>query len=610
MRPRSGGSRLAPLLSTLLVILLAVLATLQYRWIGEIGRAERDRMRAGLRLAASRFAMDLDRELTRIFLSFQMPGPLPDTELEALLSRRLERWLEGAPQPSLVKSLFRVRGNDDGDPELACFDSESGRLSPCSWPPELLPLRDRLADWPQRAPLMGREPDRWPFPLAEEVPAVVIPNRREPGFPRADPRGPRSGVDFVIVGIDRGYLVKDLLPELVERHFGDGEGLAYDLVIVTREEPRRVVFRSDAELPSQPLANPDIELGLFAVRPFEELRGLGFGAWRGGGEPRLGRPFGPRGSRQQRGGPPGPGALAERRPTRGLWSLGVRHRAGSLEMAVGAARRRNLGISLGILALLGSTLVLLAISARRAQALARRQIAFVANVSHELHTPLAAIRSAGQNLADGVIDDPPKVRRYGALIEREGRRLSAMVENVLEYAGMQSEHKTYRLQKVAVADVIDQALANSSWLIEENDFEVEREVSPGLPPVEADPEALRRVLQNLIENAVKYGQRSHWLAVRAAPSGASDTGQVAISVVDRGPGIAKEDLPYLFEPFYRGRTASAGGGTAGSGLGLSLARRIVEAHGGSLGVEPGRADEGARFTIRLPVMTGRNSGEE
>jgi signal transduction histidine kinase len=601
MRPRSGGSRLAPLLSTLLVILLGVLATLQYRWIGEIGRAERDRMRASLRLAASRFAMDLDRELTRIYLSFQMPGPLADTELKAFLSRRLERWLEEAPQPSIVKSLFRVRLNDGAYPELACFDIESGRLSPCPWPPELLPLRDRLADWPPRAPFMGQGSDRLPFPLAEEVPAVVIPIRREDGFPGADRRGLRSEVDFVIVGLDREFLVQDLLPQLVERHFGNGEALAYDLVIVTREEPRRVVFRSDAELPSRPLANPDIELGLFAVRPFEELRGLGFGAWRGGGGPRLGRSFGPRG-----GGPPGPGALAERQPNRGLWSLGVRHRAGSLEMAVGTARRRNLGISLGILALLGSTLVLLAVSARRAQALAQRQIAFVANVSHELHTPLAAIRSAGQNLADGVIDHPPKVRRYGALIEREGRRLSAMVENVLEYAGMQSEHKTYRLRKVAVADVIDQALATSSWLIEENGFELERDVSPGLPPVEADPEALRRVIQNLIENAVKYGQRARWLAVRAALSGSSETGQITISVVDRGPGIAREDLPYLFEPFYRGRTASADGGTAGSGLGLSLARRIVEAHGGSLGVEPSRAGEGARFTIRLPVMAGGN----
>jgi signal transduction histidine kinase len=609
MRPRSGGSGLAPLLSTLLIILLGVLATLQYRWIGEIGRAERDRMRASLRLAASRFAMDLDRELTRIFLSFQTPAALSDTELEASLSRRFERWLEEAPQPSLVKSLFRVRRDDGGVAELACLDSESGRLSPCSWPPELLPLRDRLADWTPRAPSMGQEPDRLPFPLAEEVPAVVIPIRREPGFPRADPRGPRTGVDFVIVGLDREFLLRELLPRLVERHFGDDEPLAYDLVIATREEPRRVVFRSDTGLPNQPLANPDIELGLFAVRPFDELRGLGYGAWRGGGGPRLGGFFGPRGGRQQRGGPPGPGTLGERRPTRDLWSLGVRHRAGSLEMAVGAARRRNLGISLGILALLGSTLILLAVSARRAQALAQRQIAFVANVSHELHTPLAAIRSAGQNLADGVIDDPPKVRRYGALIEREGRRLSAMVENVLEYAGMQSEHKAYRLQKVAVADVIDQALADSSWLIEENGFEVERDISPGLPPVEADPEALRRVLQNLIENAVKYGEEAHWLAVRAALSDRSDTPQVSISIVDRGPGIAKEDLPYLFEPFYRGRTASASGGTAGSGLGLSLARRIVEAHGGSLGVEPGRAEEGARFTIRLPVTTGRNEEE-
>jgi len=274
----------------------------------------------------------------------------------------------------------------------------------------------------------------------------------------------------------------------------------------------------------------------------------------------------------------------------------IKRRDGSLEQAVAVVRRRNLGISVGILGLIAITVVTLALSAQRAQRLARQQMEFVAGVSHELHTPLAAIRSAGENLADGVVAHPDQVRRYGALVEREGRRLTDMVGQILEFAGIQSGRRTYRLEPIAVADVVTEALAESRWLVESSHLVVEQQVAADLPLVEGDAAALRRAVKNLIENAIKHGGSGGWVRL-SATRGAPD--EVTIAVADRGPGIRREDLPHLFEPFFRGRAAAAGSGP-GAGLGLSLVRHIVEAHGGRVSVEAG-AEGGSVFALHLPV---------
>jgi signal transduction histidine kinase len=239
---------------------------------------------------------------------------------------------------------------------------------------------------------------------------------------------------------------------------------------------------------------------------------------------------------------------------------------------------------------------------QRAQRLARLQIEFVAGVTHELNTPLTAIRSAGQNLAAGVVAEPGQVRRYGNLIESEGRRLSDMVGQALELAGIQSGRRVYHPRPVEVRDVVDGALQDCRWLLQEKSIEVEKDVDRDLPLVLADPSALRRAVQNLVENAIKYGGRAGWIGVRArqAPSG-----QVEITVSDRGPGIRREDLPHLFKPFFRGRDAAAGG-IPGSGLGLSLVNHIAEAHGGRVTVAAGASGAagsgGSAFTLSLPAQ--------
>jgi signal transduction histidine kinase len=282
----------------------------------------------------------------------------------------------------------------------------------------------------------------------------------------------------------------------------------------------------------------------------------------------------------------------------GGWWLVVRHRDGSLQAAVGSLRRRNLAISLLILGLLAATSALMIVAAQRVQRLARQQLEFVAGVSHELRTPLTAMRSAGQNLAAGVVAEPAQVRRYGDLIEREGRRLSDMVGKILEFAGIQSDRQGYDLKPQELSTVLDGALEDCRPLLEERGARVERLVDPGLPRVVADAGALRRALRNLVENAAKYGGREPWIGVRATLAAAGR--EVEVTVTDRGPGIRREDLRHLFEPFYRGRGAAVAG-IPGSGLGLSVVRHVAAAHRGRVSVEGNAPGGGSIFTLHLPA---------
>jgi signal transduction histidine kinase len=290
----------------------------------------------------------------------------------------------------------------------------------------------------------------------------------------------------------------------------------------------------------------------------------------------------------------------------GRWRLLVKHPAGSLEAAVGSARRRNVLISSGILGLLAASMVMLVVSTRRSQQLARQQMEFVAAVSHELRTPLAVVRSAADNLADGLVHDEAQVRRYGALVRGESRRLTGMVEQILEYAGIHSGQRTFTPVPVRVGGLIEGVLRASGTLIEAAGISVEVDIPADLPPVHGDEGALARVFQNLLGNAIKYGAEGKWIGITARRTGRAGE-VVGVSVSDRGIGIAPADHDRIFEPFFRAADVVSAR-IQGAGLGLSLVRRIVDAHGGRVVVKSAKA-AGSEFTVLLPVATELPAGE-
>jgi signal transduction histidine kinase len=518
--------------------------------------------------------------------------------------RQLRRWRAEAPFPGLLRDLYYAEKGEDGEVRLEVVRGVDFQAA--AWPPELERVRAHLtrtlAPDPRRPePFLSRTP------LAAEIPGLVIPLALFSPAPAPGEEGDRHWPNSaLILRFDQRVITSEILPLLTRRYFGSTEGLDYAVAITVTGDPRRMVYRSDPGLPVSAFRSPDATIEMFKLRPLEELRNL----W-------LEREGTPAPAAAPEEPAPVPVEAAEERDVHSLhhrgfrtftgglsrdggWRLLLKSRRGSLETAVTRFRFHNLAISASIMALLAATMGLMVLATQRAQRLARQQIEFVAGVSHELRTPLTAIRSAGQNLSDGVVSDPRQVRRYGDLILNEGRRLSGMVEQVLELAGIQSSHMTYNLQPADPGTLLREALAESRWLVEERGAELEVEVAPGLPAILADAAALRRALYNLIENAVKYGGPSPWIGLRARPAGepGSASPGVELTVSDRGPGIPGEDLRHLFEPFYRGREAVASR-IPGNGLGLSIVRHIVAAHGGRVTVETG--EDGTVFTLHLPA---------
>jgi signal transduction histidine kinase len=575
MRSPRLAQKLPLAIPVILVILLAVLASLQYIWSGEVSAMERHRMRSSLNAAGGHFSEDFDREVTRAFLVFHpVPGETGDARLERVV-HQYDRWMAEAPYPRLVRDVFLIRKVADGGSGLQVLWPAEHRFVTCSWPPELADLRRRLEEPPppHSAHGFGFGPS-----VAAEVPGLVIPldflDHREPGV-----MGPPGA--HLVVRFDLKTITGQIFPALTNLYFANQRGVDYAIGVRVTDDPHRVLYISDPALTPASFGSGDIQLGMFTVRPFEELRSLTNEAGLGGRRRRPPEPAHPVEGHHHESGP---------------WQLMIKHRDGSLEEAVAAIRRRNLAISLGILALLGATAGMMFVTTQRAQRLAQQQIEFVAGVTHELNTPLTAIRSAGQNLADGVVADPGQVKRYGALIESEGRRLSNMVGQALDFAGIQSGRRVYHPRPVEVGEAVEGALQDCRWLLREKHIQVDREVEPGLPPVQADGAALRRAVANLIENAVKYGGRAAWIGVKVRRA---SSGAVEITVADRGPGIRREDLPHLFKPFFRGPDAATDG-VPGSGLGLSLVRHIAESHGGRVTVAT-EEGKGSAFTLQLPA---------
>jgi two-component system phosphate regulon sensor histidine kinase PhoR len=239
----------------------------------------------------------------------------------------------------------------------------------------------------------------------------------------------------------------------------------------------------------------------------------------------------------------------------------------------------------------GAVLTFLDVTERRRVDEVRRD--FVANASHELRTPLTSIRGFVEALEDGGLEDSSMARRFLEKIRTHADRMAALVSDLLELSRLESGERPPVWDRVAPEGVVDEVVAALASLAAAKQIAVATDVQA--PPFETDRERLRGVLENLVENAVKYTLVGGHVSVAAR----ADDGAVVFEVADDGPGIAAEHLPRVFERFYRvdkARSRELGG----TGLGLSIVKHLVESLGGVVAVssEVGR---GSRFSVRLPM---------
>ena len=637
-------ARVSPIsiLVGIVVLLVPALAWMQYQWLGQLSEAERERMQRTLRTAATQFANDFDTELSRTLISLQVNGAtLRDQNWQAY-AQSYSQWAAATTDPRLVRDVWLVDvlpgttlpelGGDGRVPpdrlRIRRWNTQSMAFDDTAWPEDLAHLRDSLAtrfigvrmQRPRDAEV--HRDATMHLTLGDDT-MLIAPVTYVDFSSNADGPPKIAILGFTIVRLDPAVIRDTLLTALAAKHFpSSGSETNYRVAVMRKDDVSSVVWESEPGAASAVSARPDVSQPFMGPRPDQVIvfaRGM-----RGAVPPPPPPPPMP-GNRQ-----PGAGnreeskvvvSMVEREErlnggrivTRagtfgvdGRWILHAQHRAGSLEAAVAAVRMRNLWISSGVLMLLTLAIGLIVVSARRAQSLARQQMEFVAAVSHELRTPVSVIGAAAGNLADGVVGDAARVRKYGETIQGEARRLGETVERVLQLAGIAAGRAAAAPAPIDPADLVQQSIAACRHEIDAAGVTVEVSIADNLPGVMGDLPALKSALQNLISNAVKYGGAARWMRVSAKgpePGKRTIPPAVVFSVEDRGLGIDAEDRKHVFEPFYRGREAVAQQ-IQGSGLGLNIVSRIAAAHGGVVEVTS-ETGKGSVFSLMLPAVSKR-----
>jgi len=238
----------------------------------------------------------------------------------------------------------------------------------------------------------------------------------------------------------------------------------------------------------------------------------------------------------------------------------------------------------------------------REMTLARVKSDFVANVSHELRTPLALIRLYAETLELGRLKDKEKYQEYFRIIREESERLTALINNILDFSRIEAGRKEYEFQETNLAELVHSTLESYRFQIQQNGFAFEENISPDIPPVRVDREAIARSLLNLVNNALKYSKDRKFIGVSLYRSNSS----INLEVRDSGIGIPANEQEKIFEKFYRCGDPLVHN-VKGSGLGLSLVRHIARAHGGDVLVES-EPEKGSKFTIALPFGPTSQTG--
>lgn len=220
---------------------------------------------------------------------------------------------------------------------------------------------------------------------------------------------------------------------------------------------------------------------------------------------------------------------------------------------------------------------------------------FVANVSHELKTPLTAIKGYVDTLLDGALEDPKHNREFLQIIAEHTRHLALLIDDVLDLSAIEAKRMKFNFEPVSIHEIADRLIKGLAPMAKAKPVTIDNQLSPELPKVRADRDKLAQILMNLLDNAIKFNRPNGTIELSAFEQGSS----LLITIRDSGLGIAENDLPRIFERFYRADKAHSHD-VAGTGLGLAIVKHLAEAHQGAITAQS-ELGKGTTFTLTLPL---------
>lgn len=524
----------------------------QYRSIDALSRTETQVLKSAMRERAMAFVESFDRQIQEL-ISALAPGTIGDSETAAKsLAESLDQWRGNATDAGVLREVWsgsRIQG------VAATAQSQRmwRKLHGQQWVPEA--ARAGVAK------LCADTTVDQGSPLRIEAPAIVLPLLSGPSVAGQPPHG------CLIALLDAERLRGHMVEALIRKHVTGADQDRYFYVIRDLAEGKTISGQRRGE--------PEVRLPFLFAK--QDLLGPAM-------PPPSSLPPGALPSRQAVIIP-----LVAQAATKPHWELLLGPIGGSIEEQVGSTRRLNLAVTWTLSAALGIAMIAILRALERSEQLQAQQSQFVAAVSHELRSPLAAIRTLAQNQADGMVTDTAQTSEYGRLLMGEADRLHSTFEHCLAFAGVRSV-AAIPTARVDAAETARTVCAQVTAQHPDLKITVQGEAHIF---VLCSRELLAQALHNLLDNARKFARPGEAVA---EVSVVRDGDGVVIAVRDEGTGILPEEVSHLGTPFFRGRYARDGQ-IAGLGLGLSLARSFAERSGGQLRIV--REDTG--FTVRLTL---------
>ncbi|MEQ9310033.1 MAG: HAMP domain-containing sensor histidine kinase [Balneolaceae bacterium] len=623
-----------------MLVSLVTLATLQYKWLGSVSDAEKERLEESLSASSENFVSDFNDVFSELSQTFRVQISNQNEDIKSALGTSYLNWIDNSGYPELLDSVYVVKKIEQESIQVLAFSTDPLSLTPI---PPTRNIKKWVANKETTTSLEGgrntlqTSPDLG-NPSFLEIPIqfldMVQVSNQEFGKKIEVQLSLDQLDDIILLKLDDQFIKDEIIPDIAKTYFSGSFEDQYTLSLVKNSGKQDIYFTTSESnmLPDPDFSTPLDRFRFDNIMVFKSNPGqfsvdnllsdsikLGFRELTFESQEMVGSLNVEANS----------SASISHFYTRNIsssvedskswqvqtdttissslnssvigspWQLWLSFKEGSLDAFVNKTRNRNLGISFGILSILGISVVLIVVFSQRSRELAEQQMLFVAGVSHELRTPITVIRSAAENLTEGVIQDEKRKKQYADLMLNEGRRLSDMVDQIMEFSGIQSGKRVYHFRSIELAEMLESIKEESKHLLNEKGMHLEYSIDTKQKAINGDADAIFLCVINLINNAVKFSGECKKILLKIDEVKLKGDSALRIQVQDYGIGIPEKEQSLIFKPFFRGKKP-VNDQVKGNGIGLSLVQKVALAHNGDLTVKS-KEGKGSIFSLILPL---------